>query len=188
MPLNWVNIRTGTKTTTGDDKESEPKIAALWASSDHSPNITQGQDLGWRMAPEVVVEMKKIKQDMQMLEKIAARFGKLVEDIGESDVLTYISRRTTLEAAPVVETNDYEDDYDAQIRALELAEKDPGFDVPPATTTTTTTKSLDQLRAELAEREAAEAPTTTTTTTEAPTTTTTTTEAPSTTTTTTQAE
>ena len=186
MPLNWINIRTGTKTTTGDDKDSEPKIAALWSSSDHSPNITQGQDLGWRMAPEVVVEMKKIKQDMRQLEHIAQRFGKLVEDIGESDILNYISRKTTLDAAPTVETNDYEDDYDAQIRALEVAEKDPGF-VPPASVTTTTTKSLDQLRAELAEREAAEAPTTTQTTTEAPTTTETTTEAPSTTDTTTQA-
>ena len=179
MPLNWVNIRTNTKTTTGDDLDSEPKIAALWSSSDHSPNITQGQDLGWRMAPEVVVEMKKIKQDMRMLEKIAARFGKMVEDIGESDILTYISRRTTLENAPVVETNDYEDDYDAQVRALEIADKDEGFPDAPSTTTTTT-KSIDQLQAELDARKAAEAPTTTTTTT-------TTTEAPSTTDTTTQA-
>lgn len=171
MPLNWVNIRSNEKTTTGDGPESEPQIAALWSSSDHSPNITQGQDFGWRLAPEVVVEMKKIKQDLSMLERIAQRFGKTLEDVGEIDILHYISNKTTLEAAPEVNVADYQDEYDAQIRALEGK--------PPTaeeTLANISAMSDDELAAELARRQAATAPSTTTTTTEAPSTTTTTTE------------
>lgn len=115
MALNWVNIRSGEKAVA----ETEPQIAALWSSSDHSPNITQGQDFGWRLAPEVVVEMKKTKQDLTLLERIAARFGKALEDIGEIDVLTWISNKTTMEAAPEVDIADYQDEYDRQVRQLE---------------------------------------------------------------------
>lgn len=173
MAIKWFNIRTGLTTVT----EQEPQTAALLASSDHSPNITQGQDFGWRLAPEVVVEMKKIKQHMPTLQQIATRFNKMLEDISESDILTYISNRTALEEAPVAEVDQYADDYDLQVKAAEKAANDKGFGDTPETvpsTTTTTTKSLDQLRAELAEREAAESSTTTQTTTKSSTTTTTT--------------
>lgn len=115
MALNWVNIRSNLKAVA----ETEPQIAALWSSSDHSPNITQGQDFGWRLAPEVVVEMKKIKQDLPLLERIASRFGKSLEDIGEIDILTWISNKTSMEAAPAVDVADFQDDYDRQVRLLE---------------------------------------------------------------------
>jgi hypothetical protein len=150
MAIKFFNIKSR-ETLVAD---SEPKIAALWASSDHSPNITQGQDFGWRLAPAVAVELKRIKQDYNMLERIAQRFGKLIEDIGEPDILTYISNRTALEAAPVADVADYQDEYDAQVRALEQAGKKPAevedstepttttttTEVPPSTTTTTTQK------------------------------------------------
>lgn len=115
MAIKWFNIRSGETVIA----ELEPQITALWASSDHSPNITQGQDFGWRLAPEVVVELKKIKQDLPTLERIAQRFKKLVEEVGESDILTYISNKTTLDAAPVARIDDYQDSYDAAVRALE---------------------------------------------------------------------
>ena len=192
MPLNWINIRSGERTIA----ETEPQIAALWSSSDHSPNITQGQDFGWRLAPEIVVEMKKIKQDLGALERIASRFGKSLEDIGEVDILTWISNKTKLEAAPEPDLEQFKDEYDQEIRKLEgkLDNENHNLFGDEEVVTTTTTKSLDDLRAELAAREASEGTTTTTsapdevttTTTEAPTTTSTTTEAPSTTTTTTQ--
>lgn len=153
MALRWINIRSGEKVVA----ETEPQIAALWSSSDHSPNITQGQDFGWRLAPEVAVELKRIKQDMSMIERIAQRFGKLIEDIGEIDILHYISNRTALEAAPQPEVSDYQDEYDAQIRALEGK-----ADVTAGALTD------DELEAELARRRAAQAPTTTTITTEPP--------------------
>lgn len=115
MALNWINIRSGLKTVA----ETEPQIAALWASSDHSPNITQGQDFGWRLAPEVVVEMRQIMSDVTLMERIAARFKKGFEDLSEIDILTWISNKTTLEAAPEVEVSDFQNDYERQIRSLE---------------------------------------------------------------------
>ena len=47
MAIRFLNIRSGEEAVA----EDEPQIAALWASSDRSPNITQGQDFGWRIAP-----------------------------------------------------------------------------------------------------------------------------------------
>ena len=137
MAIRFFNIRTGLEAVA----ESEPHIAALWASSDHSPNITQGQDMGWRLAPEVAVELKRIKQDLPTLERIAQRFNKLVEEVGESDILSYISNKTTLDAAPVAKIDDYQDTYDAQVRALEHPETvtEATTETPTTTTTTTTT-------------------------------------------------
>lgn len=185
MALNWINIRSGERTVA----ETEPQIAALWSCSDHSPNITQGQDFGWRLAPEIVVEMKKIKQDLSALERIASRFGKALEDISEIDILTYISNKTKLEQAPEPDLDQFQDEYDQEIRKLEGKVDNSNHNLfgDEEAVTETTTKSLDELRAELAAREAAEGATTTTT--AAPTTTSTTTSAPveqSTTTTTTE--
>lgn len=115
MALNWVNIRTNLKTVA----ETEPQIAALWSSSDHSPNITQGQDFGWRLAPEVVVEMREIQGDLGALERIASRYKKALDDLTEIDILHWISNKTTLEAAPQVDVADFRDDYERQIRLLE---------------------------------------------------------------------
>ena len=196
MALKWFNIRSRETRTA----ETEPQIAAMYNSSDHSPNIAQGQDFGWRLAPEVVVELRRISRDPELLERIAGRFKKPVEELNEVDILHWISNKTTLEAAPVATEEDYSDEYAAEIRRLEGKGKSDAQHAGEESVTTTTTKSLEELRRELAEREAAEGvtttttqkpePTTTTTTTEkpAPTTTTTTTEAPTTTTTTTQKE
>lgn len=173
MALKWFNIHSG-ETRVAD---TEPKIAALWSSSDRSPNVSQGQDFGWRLAPEVVVEMKRIKQDIQTLQTIATRYNILLQDVGEKEVLQYISDNTAPEDAPVADQGDYEDQYDSEVRRLMAAKAQEAKEAtqPAPVTTTTTTKSLETLRAELAAREAAEATTTTTTTTKAPTTTTTTT-------------
>lgn len=184
--IKFFNIRSGETR----DAETEPQISAMWASSDRSPNVAQGQDFGWRLAPEVVVEMKMIKQDVIQLTQIATRIGKPTDDINEPDILDYISAKYTAENAPVADTEDYADAYDMEVRKrMKEAEQAP---VNPAPTTTqTTTESLADMekRAELAERiakanvQANQAPTleppkkpeTTTTTTKIPTTTTTTT-------------
>ena len=121
MAIKFFNIRSR-ETLIAD---TEPKIAALWSSSDHSPNITQGQDFGWRLAPEVVVEMKHIKQDIMLLERIAKRFNKSLEDMGEIDILHWISNKTELEAAPQAEVEDYQDEYDAEVRRLATEAKAP---------------------------------------------------------------
>lgn len=119
MAIKFLNIKSGEVRVA----ETEPHIAAMWASSDHSPNITQGQDFGWRLAPEVVVEMKKIKQDFNTLSQIASRLQKNVDEVGEPDILLYISRQYEADNAPVAEQADYESDYDDEVRRLSRAQE-----------------------------------------------------------------
>lgn len=142
MAIKFFNIRSGETQVA----ETEPHITAMWASSDHSPNITQGQDFGWRLAPEVVVEMKRIKQDVNLLQVIATRIQKALEDVTEPDILGYISARTTPENAPVAVSDDYQDVYDQEVRRLSHKEETDGeaktatTTEPEDTTTTTTTE------------------------------------------------
>lgn len=160
MPVRFFNIRSGAELVA----ETEPQIAALWGSSDRGPNVNQGQDFGWRLAPEVVVEMNAILSDPDKRQDIANRFRIMYEDVTESDVLTWISNKTELIDAPIANNDDYANDYQDKIRQLEAEQKKEKV----ATTTETTTESLDALqkRVELQERlAAAEAKTTTSTTT-----------------------
>lgn len=114
MAIKFFNIRSGETQVA----ETEPQISAMWASSDHSPNITQGQDFGWRLAPEVVVEMKRIRQDMNLLQIISSRINRPLEDINEPDILGYISAKSTPETSPVASNDDYQDVYDQEVRRL----------------------------------------------------------------------
>lgn len=159
MAIKFFNIRSKEIRVA----ETEPLIAALWGSSDRGPNVTQGQDFGWRLAPEVVVELKRIKGDQRSLEEIAIRYRVMMQDVDEKLILQFISDKTDETNAPVAADGDYSDFYNDEIRRLEHPE-------PEATTTTTTVE-----------------PTTTTTTTEEVKTATTTTEPPETTSTTTNA-
>lgn len=168
MAIKFLNIRSKEVRVA----RSEPHITAMWASSDRSPNVSQGQDFGWRLAPEVVVEMKQIKNDHQILLQIAQMYNRPLEDVGEPEILAYISDKTRDEDAPLADDSDYTDEYQAEIRRLEGVE-----DGPVAGSLTT-----DELEAELARRREAQAlidgdstpvTATTTTTTEVPSTTTT---------------
>lgn len=115
MSLKFLNIHTKEVLVA----EGEPMIAALWASSDRSPNLMQGQDFGWRFAPEVVVELRRIKRDRAAMKDVAATFDIPLEDIKEPDILQYISRQIDAENAPVAEVGDYTDSYLADIQRLE---------------------------------------------------------------------
>lgn len=188
MAIRFFNIRSGEEAVA----ETEPHISAMWASSDHSPNISQGQDFGWRMAPAVLVEMKEIKQNPLKLQELASKFGKPLEDINEPDILTYISSKTAAVDAPIADGDDYQDMYDQEVRRLTQEQLDAKKAELPKVEATETKESLADLerRVELEERLAAarkvtETPETTTTTTEAESTTTTTTKPVSSTTTTT---
>lgn len=121
MAVKFLNIRTKEVRTA----ITEPQIAALWSSSDHSPNITQGQDFGWRLAPEVVVEMDQIMQDPRTLERIASRYAIPFESVNETVVLQYISDMTPAEEAPVAEDGDYTEMYHQSIQKLKAEEADP---------------------------------------------------------------
>lgn len=108
--------------------ESEPHISAMWASSDRSPNAFQGQDFGWRLAPEVVVELKRIKNDPNTLMLIASKINRPLDDVDEKEILSYISSKTSPELAPVAQDADYTDEYNAEIRRLESQVAPANFD------------------------------------------------------------
>lgn len=98
---------------------SEPMIAAYLNSSNMGPNTFQGQDFGWRLAPEIVVRMKNIKSNFALLDKIAAQFKRPLENLSDSDILRYISaadEKATLFNSP---TNDFTGEYEEEIRVLE---------------------------------------------------------------------
>lgn len=199
MAIKFFNVKSKETRVVGMDPiTAEAQIAAFYNSSDRNINAQQGQDMGWRLAPEVVAWMREIAQDEDVLQRIATRMRKSVEELGESDILLYISSKTLdPNLAPAASDSDFSTEYLAQVAEAERAREasriqiDPGEDTSnlnlnPNNVTTTTTESLADMekRAELAERiakanaaaaAATEGSNTTTTTTEvAPTTTTTT--------------
>ena len=133
MALKFYNIRSRETRVA----ETEPMIAALWASSDRSPNASQGQDFGWRLAPEVVVELKRIRSNPRSMQDIAVKYNLPMEAITETDILQYISDRTSASEAPVAQEGDYEDEYRQQIRTLEQENQTTTTEAPSTTTTTT---------------------------------------------------
>jgi hypothetical protein len=157
MAIKFLNIRSREVRIA----ETEPQITAMWASSDRSPNITQGQDFGWRLAPEVVVQLKQIKADYQKIQEIAIRYALPTEAVGEPEILQFISDQTPSDAAPVAEEGDYSDEYAEEIRRLENSNNA----TPETVTTTTHEDTIDELEAKLAVKKAEAAKTTTTTTT-----------------------
>lgn len=119
MAITFLNIRTKEIVVA----DSEPKIAAFYNSSDRSPNVNQGQDFGWRLAPEVVVQMRKIMKNNAIIGNIANKYQLSVGDVGEKEVLQYISDLTdNIDDAPVAEDGYYEDEYREAIKRLEVTE------------------------------------------------------------------
>lgn len=150
--IRFFNIRSGEEVIA----ETEPQISAMWFSSDKGPNVNQGQDFGWRLAPEVVVEMDAIMRDQHKLQDIANRFRMMLEDIRDTDVLTWISNNTDPAHAPIADMTDYTDEYNERIKKLKVtavteAERNA---TDRKTTTVETTESLADMekRVELMER------------------------------------
>jgi hypothetical protein len=157
MPIRFLNIRTNEELVA----ETEPQISALWFSSDKGPNVNQGQDFGWRLAPAVVVEMEQIMRDPMQMQVVASRRGTMIEDLRETDVLDYIAAKTLASDAPIADTNDYTDAYNEKIKRLRVravTEAERNAEAAKANTVTTqTTESIADMRerVELAERLAA---------------------------------
>lgn len=99
--------------------ETEPMIAAMYNSGDLGPNAREGQDFGWRLAPEIVVEMRRIRQRPSDMVMIAATYNILPEDVDDKRILKYISDKTVVEDAPVAQNGDYEEEYRDEIRRME---------------------------------------------------------------------
>lgn len=115
MSLTFVNIKSGEKRVC----HTEPMIAAHLNTSDRNPNAMQGQDMGWRLAPETVIELERISQDPVVLQTIAATFGILLESVSESDILVYISMQGRKElTGETVNPRELQHQYEADIARL----------------------------------------------------------------------
>jgi hypothetical protein len=115
MSLTFVNIKSGERRVC----HTEPMIAAHLNTSDRNPNAMQGQDMGWRLAPETVVELERISQDPATLQTIAATFGILLESVSESDILVYISMQNREDITGAkVDTRELQRQYENDIARL----------------------------------------------------------------------
>lgn len=116
MGVKFFNINSGETRVC----ETEPMIAAFWGSSDRSPNVTQGQDRGWRLAPETVIEIRRIQGDSAMLQTIALTYQLPLENITESDILAYISEKSEPKTTGMDHNKqEFQKQYQDEIRALE---------------------------------------------------------------------
>lgn len=116
MSLTFFNVKTREKRVA----ETEPQIAALVNSGDRHPNVLQGQDFGWRLAPETIVELNRIKGNPQELQTIAATYGVLLENVNESHILHFISKRNDSKLTGGEKTEgDFTREYEDEIRKLE---------------------------------------------------------------------
>jgi hypothetical protein len=113
MSIKFYNINSGEERVA----ETEPMIAALYNSGDMSPNAHQGQDFGWRLAPEVVVQLKKMRSNERIMRTISERYH-LVDGVSDTDILRYISAEAAYKAKQVEEEQDHTDEYNQKIAEL----------------------------------------------------------------------
>lgn len=103
--------------------ETEPMIAAFWASGDRGPNASFGQDFGWRLAPETVIEMRKIQNSPSKVRDLAQDIDKLPETVTETDILKYISDQNSDKTGMANSEEDFTREYEDEIRKLEAVEQ-----------------------------------------------------------------
>lgn len=123
MPIKFTNIRNGETRTV----DTEPLIAAFYNSSDQGPNSHEGQDFGWRLAPETIKELREIKADPTKMNTIAAQFSLPLADIRDSDVLRYMSLEAARKQEAELDENsdEHRRKYEDDLRALDDEAKKP---------------------------------------------------------------
>lgn len=93
-------------------------IAAFFNSSDEGPNAKNKQDFGWRLAPEDLIELEDLKNDPNVMERIAATYQIPAEDVADYNVLKFMAskRFKTKVVDTKSEQRDYESDYAKRVR------------------------------------------------------------------------
>jgi hypothetical protein len=124
-------------------------IAAFFNSSDEGPNAKNKQDFGWRLAPEDLIELEDLKNDPNVMERIAATYQIPAEDVADYNVLKFMAskRFKTKVVDTKSEARDYESDYAKRVREAREGkteapskEQKPKAEPKPATTVTETVK------------------------------------------------
>ena len=123
--ITFENVKTGEKVTfkAGQDPVArQAHMAAYLNSSNLHPNALKGQDFGWRLAPEIVAQMDRIKGDVNQMDLLSRRIGVAMDDIRDFHVLNYIAEmefaaEAMREQAAASKTV-YEEEYEARLRKL----------------------------------------------------------------------
>jgi hypothetical protein len=102
-------------------------IAAFFNSSDEGPNAKNKQDFGWRLAPEDLIELEDLKNDPNVMERIAATYQIPAEDVADYNVLKFMAskRFSAVKNGTRGEMKDYENDYSRRVREAREGESAP---------------------------------------------------------------
>lgn len=100
-------------------------IAAFFNSSDEGPNAKNKQDFGWRLAPEDLIELERLKNDPETMERIANIYQIPPEDVADYNVLKFMAGKRFAKAKQEAEASgkDYESDYERRVRELREGKK-----------------------------------------------------------------
>jgi hypothetical protein len=117
----FENIKTGEKRTC----TTVEHIAAFFNSSDEGPNAKNKQDFNWRLSPEDLMELEDLKNDLGVMQQIAAVYQIPPEDVEDYNVLKYMASKRFAKIAQQQEadTKDHESDYDRRVREAREARR-----------------------------------------------------------------
>lgn len=141
MAIKFFNVKTGES-----NKLDNPHlIAAYINSSDLHVNSGQGQDFGWRLSPEDVARIDKLKADPSKLEEIGRFLGKPAGDVRQVDFVKYVSHLDDMEARVKTSQADekpaFQDEYEAAVAAAKSGKE---ADSKPASTEKTESPKTDK--------------------------------------------
>ena len=118
--VKFYNINTNESVTL----ELQPQIAAFINSSNLGVNASRGMDKGWRIAPELAVEVEDFQADLEKMRKLSDRISVPIEGITVPDILFFISEEEALRArreTGLTEKGKYEDSYQQMIEVARVA-------------------------------------------------------------------
>lgn len=132
--IKFFNINTNETVTL----ELQPQIAAFINSSNLGINATRGMDKGWRIAPELAVDVEEFRQDMDKMRKLSDRISVPIEGITIPDILFFISEEQAAAErrnAQLTETGKYEDSYERMIKEARESRARANAPTPPVAET-----------------------------------------------------
>lgn len=113
--IKFFNINTNESVTL----ELQPQIAAFINSSNLGVNATRGMDKGWRIAPELVVEVEVFRDDMSRMRQLSERISVPVDGITIPDILFFLAEEEDMRQhreAIIEDKGRYEDSYEKMIK------------------------------------------------------------------------
>ena len=121
--IEFFNVKTGeTRYIT-----SSEHIAAFFNSSDLGPNAKNKQDFGWRLSPEIIVELEQVKENPETMARIAQVYQIPVDDLVDFNILKYIVDRRFAPKPGKTDKQDHSAEYQ---KKLEAARKSAVADEP----------------------------------------------------------